>query len=400
MLYGSGRDIARSGRAPGFEALLDDVWRERGFGDFWGYALVAEGAAEAMVEVGLKSWDAAAPSIIIEEAGGLATDLDGRRAIDSGTFLASNGALHDDHPGPTRGAMREDLEMQELMASRPAENDAARERAAPLTGRTGIDDPRALQILSTEHWSLLTARSLAYNESFSRAGMFLTFLSATLIVIGFLIGTQGLSTAIIPVVAILLLADLYIGGATVGRLFEANREELLAIRGMNRIRHGYLEMVPGLEPYFVTSPYDDAAGILATYGEPAGSGSLLRNVVHGLTTAIGMVGTIEAMLFGALVGLVAVGLGAGAEIATLAAVGSFVLGVAMFAISGMRWAMSEDLAATHASRRRRRAERPASGPWIHAAGAREGTPREDDADGQEADPERRSSRVSRDDRPR
>ena len=94
VLYGSGRDIARSGRAPGFEALLDDAWRERGFGDFWGYALVAEGAAEAMVEVGLKSLDAAAPSIIIEEAGGLATDLDGRRAIDSGTFLASNGALH------------------------------------------------------------------------------------------------------------------------------------------------------------------------------------------------------------------------------------------------------------------------------------------------------------------
>jgi histidinol-phosphatase len=95
MLYGSGRDIARSGRAPGLEALLDEVWRERGFGDFWGYALVAEGAAEAMVEVGLKSWDAAAPAVIVEEAGGLATDLDGRRAIDSGTFLASNGRLHE-----------------------------------------------------------------------------------------------------------------------------------------------------------------------------------------------------------------------------------------------------------------------------------------------------------------
>jgi len=231
--------------------------------------------------------------------------------------------------------------MQESMASRPAETTPL-ERVAPPAGQTGIDDPRALQILSTEHWSLLTARSLAYNESFSRAGMFLTFLSATLIVIGFLIGTQGLSTALIPVVAILLLADLYIGAATVGRLFDSNREELLAIRGMNRIRHAYLEMVPGLEPYFVTSPYDDAAGILATYGEPAGAGSLLQNVVHGLTTAIGMVGTIEAMLVGALAGLVAVGLGAGAEIATLAAVGSFLIGVAIFAISGMRWAMSEE----------------------------------------------------------
>ena len=95
VLYGSGRDIEASGRAPGFDALLRDVWRERGFGDFWGYALVAEGAAEAMVEVGLSAWDAAAPLLLVEEAGGRATDLEGRRAVDSGTFLASNGHLHE-----------------------------------------------------------------------------------------------------------------------------------------------------------------------------------------------------------------------------------------------------------------------------------------------------------------
>ena len=91
----SGRDIEASGRAPGFDALLRDVWRERGFGDFWGYALVAEGAAEAMVEVGLSAWDAAAPLLLVEEAGGRATDLEGRRAIDGGTFLVTNGQLHD-----------------------------------------------------------------------------------------------------------------------------------------------------------------------------------------------------------------------------------------------------------------------------------------------------------------
>ena len=95
LLYGSGRDIAASGRAPGFDALLRDAWRERGFGDFWGYALVAEGAAEAMIEVGLSAWDAAAPLLLLEEAGGRATDFEGRRAIDSGTFLASNGILHE-----------------------------------------------------------------------------------------------------------------------------------------------------------------------------------------------------------------------------------------------------------------------------------------------------------------
>ena len=95
VLYGSGRDIVASGRAPGFDGLLDDAWRERGFGDFWGYALVAEGAAEAMLEVDLFPWDAAAPTVIIEEAGGRVTDFEGRRRIDSPTFLATNGHLHE-----------------------------------------------------------------------------------------------------------------------------------------------------------------------------------------------------------------------------------------------------------------------------------------------------------------
>lgn len=95
VLYGSGRDIVDSVKAPGFDGLLRDVWRERGFGDFWGYALVAEGAAEAMVEVGLASWDAAAPTVLVEEAGGRATDFEGRRRIDSGTFLTTNGHLHE-----------------------------------------------------------------------------------------------------------------------------------------------------------------------------------------------------------------------------------------------------------------------------------------------------------------
>ena len=96
LLYGSARDIRASGRAPGFEMLLDAVWRERGFGDFWGYALVAEGAAEGMVEVDLSPWDAAAPAIVVEEAGGRWSDLDGLPRIDTRTFLVTNGVLHEE----------------------------------------------------------------------------------------------------------------------------------------------------------------------------------------------------------------------------------------------------------------------------------------------------------------
>ena len=95
VLYASGTEIEASGRAPGFRGLLRAAWRERGFGEFWGYALVAEGAAEAMVEVDLRPWDCAAPMLLVEEAGGRVTDFEGRRSFEGQTFVATNGRLHE-----------------------------------------------------------------------------------------------------------------------------------------------------------------------------------------------------------------------------------------------------------------------------------------------------------------
>ena len=96
LVYGSGRDNVASGLMPGFDALIDASWRDRGFGDFWGYALVAEGAAEAMMETGMHTWDVAAPQVVIEEAGGRVTDVTGERRIDAESFVGSNGLLHDE----------------------------------------------------------------------------------------------------------------------------------------------------------------------------------------------------------------------------------------------------------------------------------------------------------------
>jgi histidinol-phosphatase len=70
-------------------------WRSRGFGDFWSYMLVAEGAAEITCEPEVSLWDLAAPQIIVEEAGGRFTDLHGSRRADGGDAIATNGALHD-----------------------------------------------------------------------------------------------------------------------------------------------------------------------------------------------------------------------------------------------------------------------------------------------------------------
>ena len=103
LLYGSAQDVVASGKAPGFAALIDEVWRDRGFGDFWGYTLVAEGAAEAMVESDLSSWDMAGPLVVVEEAGGRMTTFDGRRTIHERSALATNGILHDEVLARLRG---------------------------------------------------------------------------------------------------------------------------------------------------------------------------------------------------------------------------------------------------------------------------------------------------------
>ncbi len=96
LLYGSRTEDMRSGLMPGLDATLAEAWRERGFGDFWGYMLVAEGAAEAMIETGAHPWDWAAPQVIVEEAGGRFTSASGERRIDGPSAVATNGLIHDE----------------------------------------------------------------------------------------------------------------------------------------------------------------------------------------------------------------------------------------------------------------------------------------------------------------
>ncbi len=96
LFYGSRTEDNRSGLMPGLDSTLAGAWRERGFGDFWGYMLVAEGAGEAMLETGAHPWDWAAPQIIVEEAGGRFTTAAGERRIDGPSAVASNGLIHDE----------------------------------------------------------------------------------------------------------------------------------------------------------------------------------------------------------------------------------------------------------------------------------------------------------------
>ena len=85
----------RAGYGDAVARLADTAWRDRGFGDFWGYMLVAEGAAEVMLEIGPTIWDLAAPALIVQEAGGRMTDFSGRPSYEGPQALATNGRVAD-----------------------------------------------------------------------------------------------------------------------------------------------------------------------------------------------------------------------------------------------------------------------------------------------------------------
>lgn len=70
--------------------------RDRGFGDFWQHVLVAEGSGEVGIDPVVHVWDIAPLQVIIEEAGGRATTLDGERTIRGGSLVSTNGPLHDE----------------------------------------------------------------------------------------------------------------------------------------------------------------------------------------------------------------------------------------------------------------------------------------------------------------
>jgi histidinol-phosphatase len=77
-------------------AMVDESWRDRGFGDFWSHMLVASGAAEVMLEPDLNLWDFAAVQVIVEEAGGRLTSFEGTPPVHRGTVVSTNAALHEE----------------------------------------------------------------------------------------------------------------------------------------------------------------------------------------------------------------------------------------------------------------------------------------------------------------
>ena len=96
LSFGNIKTLAAGRSWPAFGALIGQLNRTRGYGDFYHYHLLAAGKIEVVIESDINILDVAALSLLIQEAGGRVTDLQGRPLnLESTTILASNGYLHD-----------------------------------------------------------------------------------------------------------------------------------------------------------------------------------------------------------------------------------------------------------------------------------------------------------------
>lgn len=121
------------------------------------------------------------------------------------------------------------------------------------------------QMLATEHWSLLASRSTTQSEVLTRIAIFLTLVSAGLVTLGVLgNATEFRGWFGVAALGVLFLLVL-LGVITQLRVFNTATEDLVYVLAMNRLRGAYLDLDPGLEPYFMTGTTDDDVGAGKTY---------------------------------------------------------------------------------------------------------------------------------------
>ncbi len=194
-----------------------------------------------------------------------------------------------------------------------------------------------LQILATEHWSLLATRSLTYTESLSRVTIFLAILSGGVITLALVAQADSFGRTFISIAIPLLAVVLFSGIATISRLNALNRDDYRWVIGMNRLRHAYLEMHPELEPHFMASQYDDLHGALQTLGiDDVTAGRGLGSAFHLLQTLPGMLTVIVAAVAGAIGALAALAAAVPPGGAVLAAAAAFAPVVVLTGIGGRR----------------------------------------------------------------
>jgi len=201
---------------------------------------------------------------------------------------------------------------------------------------SGRDDTNAassasdLTILTTEHFTLQSARQLCLQDIQGRSTIFLTVLSVSLLAIGYFGTATHFGAAYIAFVLVLVTTLWVLGALTFIRVIQASVEDTIIVFGIARIRHRYTELAPNDGRLFVRTIHDDFAGINHEMGS---SGSWWQKtmptyVVISFVTSV-LAGSEVAFALGEV-------FHTGIAAQTMAGIATFAINVAAFRVMTVR----------------------------------------------------------------
>ena len=153
-----------------------------------------------------------------------------------------------------------------------------------------------VSIMTTEHYNLQTGRSMTISETNGRSSLFVGAVSSGLIALAFVGQISRLGTAFFVFSLVVIPTLLFMGLITFERVLQAGSADIVYARGINRIRHLYLEYAPQMQPYFILSTYDDQEGTL-------GQEAMQTSWWQVFLSMAGMMAVINSVLAGGFVGL-------------------------------------------------------------------------------------------------
>jgi hypothetical protein len=216
------------------------------------------------------------------------------------------------------------------MSFPPGQAGGAPPGAPPGVAGAEVPPQVLVQILATEHWSLLASRNLAWNETFTRTGMFLSTLSFSLVALALVGQATAFDSGFRMFALVVLPLVLLVGVATSLRIDNANYHELVCVVGMNRIRAHYVEIAPRAAEAFVMGTTDDEQGVELTVANVPGRG-LFANLIAATPA---MLAVLNSALLAAIVALLLIQLGIEGAPAVGAGVVVFVVA---FALNALIW---------------------------------------------------------------
>ncbi len=179
-----------------------------------------------------------------------------------------------------------------------------------------------VSIMTTEHYNLQAGRSLTTAETNGRSSLFVGAVSSGLIALTFVGQIAHLATAFFVFSLVVIPTLLLMGLITFERILQAGSVDVLYARGINRIRHLYLEYAPQMQPYFILSTHDDQEAILRHEAMQTSWWQVFLNTA-------GMIAVINSVLAGSFVGLLLAAFTFPLWVSTSAGVVTFLLSMAL-----------------------------------------------------------------------